>query len=330
MALWSNGARVRLQGGGLKPQLDTARQRLLAPEHCTGRGRRTPPLGSGAMEPVMARKMWRTLEPYHGLIYFAPEATAAYEALGVMGFDGYFASRAAPMGAVPAEVVVATFFNFNPADRPPRHPRGVGRHHAGGAARGAARRGRRTPCGEPPATSSTTRRCARAAELARTAADGVHRRRSSALRRPRRRCRGPTSRALALWHAITLLREFRGDGHIACLVEAGLDGHRRARRSTPRPARCRAPRSRARASGTTPPGTASVGEPRRRGASSTATAPSPRPAPPCASTSRTAPTPSPWPPWEALGEEGCDELRSLVRPLSKADRGGRHLRAPRR
>ena len=67
------------------------------------------------MEPVMARKMWRTLEPYHGLIYFAPEATAAYEALGVMGFDGYFASRAAPMGAVPAEVVVATFFNFNPA-----------------------------------------------------------------------------------------------------------------------------------------------------------------------------------------------------------------------
>ena len=29
------------------------------------------------MEPVMARKMWRTLEPYHGMIYFAPEATAA-------------------------------------------------------------------------------------------------------------------------------------------------------------------------------------------------------------------------------------------------------------
>ena len=65
------------------------------------------------MEPVTARKMWRTLEPYHGMVYFAPEATAAYEALGVMGFDGYFASRAAPMGAVPAEVVIATFFNFD-------------------------------------------------------------------------------------------------------------------------------------------------------------------------------------------------------------------------
>ena len=27
---------------------------------------------------------------------------------------------------------------------------------------------------------------------------------------------------LALWHAITLLREFRGDGHIAALVESGV------------------------------------------------------------------------------------------------------------
>jgi hypothetical protein len=28
---------------------------------------------------------------------------------------------------------------------------------------------------------------------------------------------------MALWHAQTLIREFRGDGHIACLVEAGVD-----------------------------------------------------------------------------------------------------------
>ena len=61
------------------------------------------------MEPVMARKMWRTLEPYHGLIYFAPEATAAYEALGVHGFHGYFASRAAPMG--PERGVVCVVFS---------------------------------------------------------------------------------------------------------------------------------------------------------------------------------------------------------------------------
>ncbi len=67
------------------------------------------------MEPVMARKMWRTLEPYHGLIYFAPEADAGLRRPGRARPDGYFASRAAPMGAVPAEVVIATFFNFHPA-----------------------------------------------------------------------------------------------------------------------------------------------------------------------------------------------------------------------
>src|SRR5687768_1824652 len=66
------------------------------------------------MDSVMARKMWRTLEPYHGLIYFAPEAADAYAELGIHGFDGYFASRGAALGPVPAEVIIATFFNFNP------------------------------------------------------------------------------------------------------------------------------------------------------------------------------------------------------------------------
>src|SRR4051812_19643830 len=64
---------------------------------------------------VTARKTWRTLEPIHGLIYFAPEAAAAYEAIGLPpAMGGYFASRAAAMGPVPAEVVIATFFNFFP------------------------------------------------------------------------------------------------------------------------------------------------------------------------------------------------------------------------
>ena len=69
-----------------------------------------------AMEPVVARKMWRTLEPYHGLIYFAQEATIAYERLGLTATprSGYFVSRSAPMGAVSPEVVIATFYNFEP------------------------------------------------------------------------------------------------------------------------------------------------------------------------------------------------------------------------
>jgi hypothetical protein len=34
----------------------------------------------------------------------------------------------------------------------------------------------------------------------------------------------PDEPHLALWHAITLLREYRGDGHIAALVSEDLDG----------------------------------------------------------------------------------------------------------
>src|SRR4051795_12947143 len=66
------------------------------------------------MDAVVARKMWRTLEPVHGLVYFAPEPQARYADLGLDARDGYFASRAAAMGAVNAEVVITTFFNFNP------------------------------------------------------------------------------------------------------------------------------------------------------------------------------------------------------------------------
>src|SRR5260370_1183874 len=55
---------------------------------------------------VIARKTWRTLEPLHGVIYFAPEAAASYAALGLSSEAGYFASRSAAMGPVRAEAVI--------------------------------------------------------------------------------------------------------------------------------------------------------------------------------------------------------------------------------
>lgn len=50
----------------------------------------------------------------HRLVYFVPEAVEEYAALGVNGAGGYFGSRSAPMGAVPDEVIIATFYNFSP------------------------------------------------------------------------------------------------------------------------------------------------------------------------------------------------------------------------
>src|ERR671927_282790 len=75
-----------------------------------GRARR----GEGPMLTAMARAMWQVYEPIHALTYFAPETRAATDALGLRGgWMGYFAARAAPLGVVPAEVVVATFYNFH-------------------------------------------------------------------------------------------------------------------------------------------------------------------------------------------------------------------------
>src|SRR6516165_7857000 len=63
-----------------------------------------------------ARSMWTLFEPIHAVTYFAPEARSAYEQAGLRGFwRGYFAGRAAPLGAASAPVVTAAFFNFAPA-----------------------------------------------------------------------------------------------------------------------------------------------------------------------------------------------------------------------
>src|ERR1039458_2739083 len=168
--------------------------------------------------PELARKMWRTLEPYHGIIYFTPHAAAAYAQLGIEGRDGYFASRAAPLGPVSAEVVIATFYNFHP---------GLVRHAIPGAwekaspaqileARLAAADlalreilGDRIESDEVVRAAMLAEGAAPAAPIAGRPLFAAH----AALA-------WPDPPHLALWHAITLLREFRGDGHIAALVTA--------------------------------------------------------------------------------------------------------------
>ena len=64
----------------------------------------------------LARRAWTMFEPIHAIVYFAPEAIDLYKAAGLRGgWMGYFASRSAPMGAVSAPVVIATFHSFRPS-----------------------------------------------------------------------------------------------------------------------------------------------------------------------------------------------------------------------
>ena len=177
------------------------------------------------MDPIVARKTWRTAEPIHGMIYFAPEAEAAYRAIGLDGNpSSYFASRAAAMGPVAAESVIATFYNFNPALVRAAIPSAWTKADPAtilDARRDAADAALIRILGDDVASRAEV---AEAAELARTAA-------MAACGRPQGRALfaayaalpWPDEPHLALWHSQTLLREFRGDGHIAALLLADLD-----------------------------------------------------------------------------------------------------------
>jgi hypothetical protein len=174
---------------------------------------------------LRARKTWRTVEPLHGMVYFVPEGAEAYQRLGITGRDGYFASRSAPMGAVSAEVVISTFFNFNPALVHHAIPKAwqTTTPDALVAARfeavdGACRR----LLGDEVAGSDEMRR---AAALARTAAEEAAQRvEGRPLAAGHAQLAWPEEPHLVLWHAQSILREYRGDGHIALLVTHGLSG----------------------------------------------------------------------------------------------------------
>ncbi|MGH9017679.1 MAG: SCO6745 family protein [Acidimicrobiales bacterium] len=174
-------------------------------------------------EETAARRMWQVFEPVHAVTYFAAECDEEYRAGGLKGFwMGYFAGRAAPMGAVAPAVATATFYNFAPkmaaralpdawafaapstvldarlagVDRAFDRVFGSGRGHADVVA---------------------------AAALARRAAESV-----TVVGRPLAAANAdlpwPDDPMLALWQATTVLREHRGDGHVAALVDAELDG----------------------------------------------------------------------------------------------------------
>ena len=66
------------------------------------------------MDAFSAGQLSRSLDRLHSTIHFVPEAGEMFGKLGLEPRMQYFASRSAPMGAVSAKVVAATFYNFNP------------------------------------------------------------------------------------------------------------------------------------------------------------------------------------------------------------------------
>src|SRR3954469_21195507 len=68
------------------------------------------------LDPALVGRAHRAIDPLHSHLYFAPEHDERFSAIGLRpGRMSYFAGRAAPMGAVGAGVVTATFYNFSPS-----------------------------------------------------------------------------------------------------------------------------------------------------------------------------------------------------------------------
>ncbi|TWF77146.1 hypothetical protein FHX44_113051 [Pseudonocardia hierapolitana] len=167
---------------------------------------------------LLERELWRTLEAVHAVVYFAPGAKAAYGALGLRGYwMGYFASRSAALGTPGPRLVTALFYGFA--------PRMVER--ALPDAWAFADRARVLDTRSELARSALAEHAgdglADAADLLASvlAALDVAGRPLAAAHLDVPVPADPLSR---IWHAATVLREYRGDGHVAELVAAQVDG----------------------------------------------------------------------------------------------------------
>jgi len=179
------------------------------------------PVSSAA---AAARAVWRRLEVVHAVTYFAPSAAAAFADAGYRGFwMGYFAGRAAPLGPVGPQVVGALFYNFAPERVARALPDAWG--FAGPDAALAARRDGAVAAlrGAWESAGSEADTVAEAADLARRAAEAAPVD-GRALFAANSALPWPADPVARLWHAATLLREHRGDGHVALLVALGLSG----------------------------------------------------------------------------------------------------------
>jgi hypothetical protein len=180
--------------------------------------------GSGMASSSLVRRAHDATNALHALIYFAPETEERLVAAGLeAGRMCYFAGRSAPMGAVSGGVVAATFYNFNPAAVAQYIPR------AWELASPAAVVGARFSAADDALTRLLGPDVIASADM--TTIAGLVREAASACSAEGRPLYAghadldwPAAPHLVLWHGLSLLREHRGDGHIAALLAAGLSG----------------------------------------------------------------------------------------------------------
>jgi hypothetical protein len=168
--------------------------------------------------------MFELLEPICLVTFFADECNEEMAALGHRTYwDGYFASRAAPLGRVPAQVVHAAFYSFADGEAA-RHIPSAWETIPPEASLAARERGSaaslRRILGPELADSPGLVRAADLTTRAATSAPTAGRMMYAGMRA----VEVPSDPVARLWHSATMLREHRCDGHIAALLGAGIGG----------------------------------------------------------------------------------------------------------
>ncbi|GJF23865.1 SCO6745 family protein [Streptomyces sp. HO565] len=179
---------------------------------------------TAALDARAGRRCHNALNSLHSTHYFSPDVGRELAALGVTDPRAInFAVRAAALGPVGAGAVTATFYNYK-HDLVARHVPAVWETVTPAQVLAARTRAvdatLRRLLGEEAVASAEM---AEAAGLALRAAEGCSRS-ARPLYSAHADLPVPGEPHLALWHAATLLREHRGDGHLAALLAAGLDG----------------------------------------------------------------------------------------------------------
>jgi hypothetical protein len=171
-----------------------------------------------------ARRLFELLEPICLVTYFADECNEELAAIGHRTYwDGYFASRAAPLGRVPAQVVHAAFYSFANGEAA-RHIPSAWETIPPEASVAARERGSaasvRRILGDELAESPGLVRAAELTTKAATSAPTEGRVMYAGMRT----LAVPNDPVARLWHSATMLREHRADGHVAALVGARIGG----------------------------------------------------------------------------------------------------------
>ncbi|MFL6105901.1 MAG: SCO6745 family protein [Marmoricola sp.] len=166
------------------------------------------------------RELWSLVEPVHAITYFAPPVSGCLSGIGLHGFwNGYFAGRAAPMGAVGPGPVTATFFGFAPAmvgNAVPKVWSRVSPHDVLSCKLEAAGTFLAPLLAELDDVDTVTTALVGAALGAPT--DG------RPLAAAWQSVEPPADPAVRLWWATTVIREHRGDGHVLAATHAALSG----------------------------------------------------------------------------------------------------------